>query len=80
MEGQEISISTSPCPTCDGAGTVPTFAALRERIGWTVAEAAEHLGVHPRTITRWDKGEHRVGKFVLEKMEALAAKAVKRGT
>lgn len=50
---------------------MPTFAALRERLGWTVAEAAERLSVHPRTITRWDRGEHKVGKLVLEKMESL---------
>ncbi len=69
--------TTSPCPTCAGTGTVTSFAALRERLGWTVDEAAERLGVHVRTITRWERGEHRVGKLVLEKMEQEAKRGKK---
>lgn len=63
--------ATAPCPTCAGTGQVTSFASLRERLGWSVADAADLLGVSTRTIVRWERGEHKVGRLVLEKMEGL---------
>lgn len=33
---------------------------LRETIGWSRERLGNHLGVHERTIRRWEKGESRI--------------------
>ena len=34
-----------------------TLQQSRQRRGWSVADQAEHLGVHRTTIWRWENGE-----------------------
>lgn len=33
---------------------------LRTAKGWSKSELAEHLGVHPRTVDRWEKGSYQI--------------------
>ena len=37
--------------------TVPEFRAAREQLGWSLKQAADELGMHIRTVSRWEDGE-----------------------
>ena len=49
-----------------------TFSELRHRAGLTIQEAAEQLDFDERTVYRWESGETRPRKPVIELMKMLA--------
>jgi len=53
---------------------------LRETLGLTQPELAEELGVHPITISRWEREKARVPTAAARLLTILAkAKSSKRG-
>lgn len=49
--------------------TAAEFAAARQTIGMTQMALAERLGVHWRTVQKWEAGERRVPGPVVVLME-----------
>ena len=38
--------------------------AIRKRLGWTQKEFAEHLGLHPNSLAKQERGEAGIGGAV----------------
>ena len=51
---------------------------IRAALGLSKRELARRIGVAPKTITRWENGEHPIG-LVYEKLIRLQAEAAKVG-
>ncbi|HET7293972.1 MAG TPA: helix-turn-helix domain-containing protein [Vicinamibacteria bacterium] len=51
---------------------------LRAALGLSKREMARRIGVAPRTIARWESGEHPIG-LVYEKLIRLQADAARVG-
>ncbi len=51
---------------------------IRASLGLSKREMARRIGVVPRTITRWETGEHPIG-LVYEKLIRLQADAARLG-
>lgn len=51
--------------------TAQQLQKLRERMNWSQAEAAEHLGCSKRSIANWERGTTKIPRNI-----ALAASAV----
>ncbi len=49
---------------------------LRATLGLSKRELARRIGVAPKTITRWENGEHPIG-LVFEKLIRLQAEAAR---
>lgn len=49
---------------------------IREALGLSVREMARRIGVAPKTITRWEDGEHPIG-LVYEKLIRIQADAAR---
>lgn len=47
--------------------------SLRKRLGWSQARLAEALGVHPMTVSKWERGEQAVPKMAELAMRWLEA-------
>lgn len=47
---------------------------IREALGLSVREMARRIGVAPRTLTRWESGEHPIG-LVYERLIRIQADA-----
>lgn len=58
--------------------TAEEFAAQRSRLGLSQSELAEHLGVHVRTIGKWERGERGIPEPVARLLTTLQPKR-KRG-
>jgi DNA (cytosine-5)-methyltransferase 1 len=54
------------------------FSLLRERAGLTIAEAARRIGCDIRTIYRWENGEVKPRKVILDVLENTAAQRTAR--
>jgi transcriptional regulator with XRE-family HTH domain len=50
--------------------------SIREVLGLSVRAMARRIGVDPRTITRWESGEHPIG-LVYEKLIRIQADSVR---
>jgi transcriptional regulator with XRE-family HTH domain len=48
------------------------FVELRERLGWSVTQAAEELGVDQPTVSQWEKGTRAIP---MRHREAIARRA-----
>ncbi len=48
-----------------------TITKLRQQRGWTHAELADKLGMHPNHVGRWEKNQMRPRSKTLEKLAAL---------
>jgi DNA-binding transcriptional regulator YiaG len=46
---------------------------LRRRLGVTQVELAARLGVHPLTVSRWERGQVRVTEPMARLLKLLAA-------
>lgn len=53
-------------------GMSDKFTTLRQRLGWSQTEAAEHFGVHQSTVSRWEAGAARIPPLVMREIERLA--------
>ena len=42
---------------------------LRQEAGLTLGQLSDAIGVHPRTIRRWEKGTHRIPLALQERLE-----------
>ena len=51
---------------------------IRTALGFSKREMARRIGVAPKTITRWENGEHPIG-LVYEKLIRLQAEAARVG-
>ena len=49
---------------------------IREALGLSVREMARRIGVAPKTIARWEDGEHPIG-LVYEKLIRIQADAAR---
>jgi DNA-binding transcriptional regulator YiaG len=54
-----------------------TLRRQRERLGYSQAQLAKLLGVHVRTISKWERGVHRIPDAVLLLLKQI--KPRKRG-
>lgn len=45
--------------------------AWRERMGWSQPRLAEALGVHPMTVSKWERGESEWQPFLPLALEQL---------
>jgi transcriptional regulator with XRE-family HTH domain len=52
--------------------TAEEFKHWREGMGWTQAQAADELGLDPRTIRRYEANERPVSRTVARLCELLA--------
>lgn len=50
---------------------ITTYSALRKQLGLSTEALAKHLGVSPREVRRWNSGEVKPKKLVLEAMKGL---------
>lgn len=50
--------------------------SIREALGLSVRGMARRIGVAPKTITRWESGEHPIG-LVYEKLIRIQAEAAR---
>ena len=48
------------------------FSALREELGLTIDDVASNVGVSPRTVYRWERGEIRPKKLVIDLLQRHA--------
>jgi transcriptional regulator with XRE-family HTH domain len=48
-----------------------TITKLRQQKGWTHAELAQQLGMHPNHVGRWEKNQMRPRSKTLEKLAEL---------
>jgi len=48
-----------------------TITKLRQQKGWTHAELAQRLGMHPNHVGRWEKNQMRPRSKTLEKLAEL---------
>jgi len=53
---------------------VLTFTELRETLAYSVEDAADVLGVSPKTVYRWEKGEIEPKKAYLHILKSMVAK------
>ena len=58
--------------------TKDEFKKLRKRAGHTQASIAKEMGVHIRTVTRWEIGEIVIPKVVELAIRYIADKAKKK--
>ena len=56
------------------SATALQVQAWKRRMGHSIATAAEALGVHPRTFTRWASGETRSHKLLGERFRTEGLK------
>lgn len=47
------------------------FKARRLRLGYSQAGLAAKLGVDPQTVSRWERGEHRIPPMVTLAMQTV---------
>jgi DNA-binding transcriptional regulator YiaG len=52
---------------------------LRRRLGLTQVELAERLGVHPLTVSRWERGQVRVTEPMARLLRLLATVPTTKG-
>ena len=45
--------------------------AWRERMGWSQPVLADRLGVHPMTVSKWERGESEPPPFLPLALESL---------
>lgn len=45
--------------------------AWRRRIGWSQARLAQALGVHPMTVSKWERGEVQPAPYLALALERL---------
>jgi len=57
--------------------TKDEFKKLRKRAGHTQASIAKEMGVHSRTVTRWEIGEIVIPRVVELALQYIADKAKK---
>lgn len=43
----------------------------REYMGLTQDEVAKHIGVHKQTVSKWERGKHKITKKSLDKLMSL---------
>lgn len=48
------------------------FVRLRERLGWSQADLAEALGVHPMTVSKWERGAQPIPEMAAIAIRCLA--------
>jgi DNA-binding XRE family transcriptional regulator len=58
--------------------TVDEFKALRSKAGHTQATLAKEMGVHLRTVTRWEIGEVIIPRVVELALRYIAEQAKKK--
>lgn len=59
--------------------TASEFAAERSRLGWSQSELADRLGVHVRTIGKWERGERGIPEPVARLLATIPPKGRKGG-
>jgi len=47
---------------------------LRQRLGWTLQELANYLGVDKSTVHRWERGESRPSQLAQRQLQRLHRK------
>ncbi len=57
--------------------TAPQLKRLRAKLGLDQVELARRLGVHPMTVSRWERGVIHIPKATAELLKLWAAR--KRG-
>lgn len=62
-----------------GSMSAQEFTAWRERRGLSQIELARELGVHPMTVSKWERGKHRIPELVLLAVSCLEARQMIEG-
>ena len=51
------------CPAGRGPVTARQMKNLRARLDWSQERLAEALGVHPMTVSKWERGENAIPRL-----------------
>lgn len=49
------------------------FRQLRKRLGWTLIQTGEELGVHPQTVWKWENGKQPIPETAAKLLRLRAA-------
>ncbi len=60
--------------------TAAEVRTVREGLGVTAEWLAEHLGIQPRTVQRWEAGHSPVAEFAADELLMLEAQAAEQVT
>jgi transcriptional regulator with XRE-family HTH domain len=52
--------------------TATQLQRLRKRLGWSQERLAEALGVHPMTVSKWERGAQPIPKMAATAIRCLA--------